>query len=706
MRSSHAAFWGVTLVFAGGGLASCNSILGIEEAEVDPSFGQETQSGGSAGGGGTEASGGSSSGGSSLGGQGGAEPTGVQVGAPCDSGGEVRCVARAAVGRVVCDADSMTWRTEQPCSDGSLCVGEGENRGECSPVVPECAGRSPGDAVCDGADRLICGPDLVTVERTTCKTSTHCAEAVGPGCAECVTDEWSCDGVVLRSCDGGRWTVEDTCDSTDLCNSGAKQCTADFCVDDQKQCNGDTLEVCNASHDAFETLMECEAGLCDSIQQECDICSPGTEKCDAAGDTALTCANDGRSWLEDDCASDSPYCTGLGVCVECRTVSDCSSAPECFRDLCSNNSCDQQPENQGTECDGGDGVCDGAGSCGKCIPDETKCQSGDAYFCDEGSWVRQACTGGTPVCSGGVCTPPPSCVGLAERCGPNSGESCCEAVRFGAGSYQMGRAMKNSIPDYNGGNGSSDEQPPHTATTSGFYLDKYEVTVGRFRKFLASSPTEPASGAGANPNVSGTGWNTAWHFPVDVETALTNCGGSSSTFTWTPSPGANEERPINCVDWYVAMAFCAWDGGFLPTEAEWEKAASGNGAELLYPWGSTAPSSQNVAAECWHGGTTGICTLADIAFVGRLRDGFTPSGVSDLAGNVGEWVFDAYSSTWYQDQEACSDCANLGGLTGPRVVRGGNFADEKVANLRAAARASREPDSPATLVGFRCARPE
>jgi formylglycine-generating enzyme required for sulfatase activity len=45
--------------------------------------------------------------------------------------------------------------------------------------------------------------------------------------------------------------------------------------------------------------------------------------------------------------------------------------------------------------------------------------------------------------------------------------------------------------------------------------------------------------------------------------------------TWTEGPGANETLPINCIDWYEAYAFCIWDGGFLPSEAEWEAAAGG-----------------------------------------------------------------------------------------------------------------------------------
>src|SRR5262245_36043191 len=64
--------------------------------------------------------------------------------------------------------------------------------------------------------------------------------------------------------------------------------------------------------------------------------------------------------------------------------------------------------------------------------------------------------------------------------------------------------------------------------------------------------------------------------------------------TWTSSEGPNENKPINCLNWYAAYAFCIWDGGFLPTEAEWELAASG-GEERVFPW-SDPPGSTTVSA--------------------------------------------------------------------------------------------------------------
>lgn len=68
--------------------------------------------------------------------------------------------------------------------------------------------------------------------------------------------------------------------------------------------------------------------------------------------------------------------------------------------------------------------------------------------------------------------------------------------------------------------------------------------------------------------------------------------------TWTDNPGAQENFPMACVEWPTAYAFCLWDGGRLPTEAEWEFAAAGGDQNRLYPWGGTEVAVDTAPGHC------------------------------------------------------------------------------------------------------------
>ncbi len=125
------------------------------------------------------------------------------------------------------------------------------------------------------------------------------------------------------------------------------------------------------------------------------------------------------------------------------------------------------------------------------------------------------------------------------------------------------------------------------ATVSDFRLDRYEVTVARFRRFAAAySPALVPSGGGRDPNdPSDLGWDPAWNalLPADAHALTEGLKCDAFLQTWTDEPDANELNPINCVTWYEAFAFCAWDGARLPTEAEWNFAASGGNEQRVYP---------------------------------------------------------------------------------------------------------------------------
>jgi formylglycine-generating enzyme required for sulfatase activity len=233
----------------------------------------------------------------------------------------------------------------------------------------------------------------------------------------------------------------------------------------------------------------------------------------------------------------------------------------------------------------------------------------------------------------------------------------------------------------NSGSGPTDEADP--ATVSGFRLDKYLVTVGRFRQFVnawnagwtppAGSGKHTYLNGGSGLNATGGGYEPGWVTSDNSNIAPTNANlACDSTYaTWTTSAGSQENLPINCVNWCESYAFCIWDGGFLPSEAEWEYAAAGGSQQREYAWGTAAPGTANQYAiyGCdYPSGSAGSCAgVTNIAPVGFAPSGAGLWGQLDLAGNMWEWNLD-----WYATYAACTDCANLTS-TSVRVARGDYF---------------------------------
>jgi formylglycine-generating enzyme required for sulfatase activity len=159
---------------------------------------------------------------------------------------------------------------------------------------------------------------------------------------------------------------------------------------------------------------------------------------------------------------------------------------------------------------------------------------------------------------------------------------------------------------------------------------------------------------------------------------------------------------MNCITWYEAMAFCIWDGGFLPTETEWNYAASGGEEQRGYPWSMPASS---LAIDCTLANYS--TAFPDMSCNGATADVGTESADSvsafgpwDLAGNVSEWVLDVFVSPLTPD---CIDCAVVSGAT-LRVRRGGAFSEDAV-SMRSAHRDYATPTARNGTIGVRCARP-
>jgi formylglycine-generating enzyme required for sulfatase activity len=164
--------------------------------------------------------------------------------------------------------------------------------------------------------------------------------------------------------------------------------------------------------------------------------------------------------------------------------------------------------------------------------------------------------------------------------------------------------------------------------------------------------------------------------------------------TWTDVKGGNEGMPMNCLDWYTAFAFCAWDGGRLPTEAEWNYAASGGSEQRYYPWSKPPNSTAIDDSYAVYCGTT--CKI--LAVGSKSPKGDARWGQADLGGNVWEWTLD-YAAGAYP--MPCHDCAAVSEGS-YRAFRSGSN-DDIAGTLRASVRHVYYPELHA-VIGARCAR--
>jgi formylglycine-generating enzyme required for sulfatase activity len=291
------------------------------------------------------------------------------------------------------------------------------------------------------------------------------------------------------------------------------------------------------------------------------------------------------------------------------------------------------------------------------------------------------------------------------------------------GAYVMGAAADdNSIPNA----GNLLEFPERVVQVSPFVIERYEVSVGRFRAAMndpvnpfvpPSEPTQPDA-------------------PID-------CGAEFNHrfCTWrgaeaSPDPAA-DALPVNCIDSLTAQAFCQWEGGDLPSEAQWEYAATQAFRQVksVYPWVGAAISCDIAAYGRWSvEEDTGECGLDvvcgplpvnvpfgagepthDCVGVACVRDE-TPGpdgggGLIGMGGNVSEWVRDLDVSfdapCWQNAARLDPVCDSVPGVT-TNMFRGGTWAIAALfvaSELRTGGIVENPELAEYGGVGFRCMRP-
>lgn len=227
--------------------------------------------------------------------------------------------------------------------------------------------------------------------------------------------------------------------------------------------------------------------------------------------------------------------------------------------------------------------------------------------------------------------------------------------------------------------GEADEAPVHEVYLDSFWMDTTEITNGMYSRCVK---------AGSCKLPRETGSYTQASYYGDPKFA---------------------DYPVVYVDWSMANAYCLWAGAHLPTEAQWERAASGDD-DRIFPWGDewdVVKRKRLNFADGNNPATTSDVRLNDgfreNAPVGSFPGGKSPYGIYDMAGNVWEWVADRYDPAYYLS----SPTNNPEGPTvetSIRALRGGSWVAANEDVFRTSNRNGLDLLQSSESLGFRCAR--
>jgi formylglycine-generating enzyme required for sulfatase activity len=242
-----------------------------------------------------------------------------------------------------------------------------------------------------------------------------------------------------------------------------------------------------------------------------------------------------------------------------------------------------------------------------------------------------------------------------------------------------------------------DQRPQHKVYLDGYWIDKTEVTVGMFKKFVEET--------GYRTSAEKEGGGKPWHDgPKNEEWPIVL--GIDWLHPRELNSEAEDNHPVVQVSWEDAMAYANWVGATLPTEAQWEKAARGVD-ERKFPWGDEFNGNYLNYGDS-------LCPVTrwrDLEFidgyaftspVGIYPDGASPYGILDMAGNVWEWVLDWYGEDYYESSPYKNPQGPETGYA--KSMRGGSWYDgEPVAWVTCVIRHQNPTNDRYEDVGFRCA---
>jgi formylglycine-generating enzyme required for sulfatase activity len=257
------------------------------------------------------------------------------------------------------------------------------------------------------------------------------------------------------------------------------------------------------------------------------------------------------------------------------------------------------------------------------------------------------------------------------------------------------------------------EGPSRLVHVDGFRIDRCAVTNARFARFVeATSYVTEAERIGWSFVFAGL-------LPDDFEETR---GVAAAPWwrqvfgaSWRNPEGAHsdlagrEDLPAIHISFADALAFCAWAGKRLPTEAEWEKAARGGLEGKRFPWGDDETPNGEHRCNVWQGTFPSDNTRSDGFYGLAPADAFAPNGfgLHNMSGNAWEWCSD-----WFSSRRFVGDLPTpIAGPQGPdrgthRVMRGGSYLchPSYCWRYRTAARSASTPDTATGHVGFRCVR--